>query len=118
MGAQLDIIDDLPPEDVAMLQALQSRSAAPVRVHLDKVAAGGSSKFMKNYVAGYNHKSIADCGSTTVSQGIALHALVGDEAIGLKATSVRTYVGALSKRRIVVRKAGHIALAPILRDGP
>lgn len=65
----MEIIDgrDVPnPEDVAMLQALYSRSAASVRVHIDKVRAGGSSKFTESYVVGFNHKSIADCGSTTI----------------------------------------------------
>jgi thymidylate synthase ThyX len=70
---KLRLIDNLPPEDLAMLQALYSRSAQSVSVHLDKVAAGGSSRFMQDYVAGYNHKSIADCGSTTVFiEGVSL----------------------------------------------
>jgi hypothetical protein len=54
------------PEDVAMLQALYSRSALSVHAHLAKVESGGSSRFMDNYVVGYGHKSIADCGTTTV----------------------------------------------------
>jgi thymidylate synthase ThyX len=70
---RLRVIDDLPPEDLAMLQALYSRSAQSVSVHLDKVAAGGSSRFMQDYVAGYNHKSIADCGSTSIFiEGVSL----------------------------------------------
>jgi thymidylate synthase ThyX len=70
---KIRLIDDLPPEDLAMLQALYSRSAQSVSVHLDRVAAGGSSKFMKNYVAGYNHKSIADCGTTSIFiEGVSL----------------------------------------------
>lgn len=60
------IVDDLSPEDVAMLQALYSRSAESVEVHLEKVKASGSGKFMQNYYVGYGHKSIADCGSTTL----------------------------------------------------
>jgi len=67
------LIDHLPPEDLAMLQALYSRSAQSVSVHLDRVAAGGSSRFIKDYVAGFNHKSIADCGSTTLFiEGVSL----------------------------------------------
>jgi thymidylate synthase ThyX len=54
-GTKLFLIDDLDPEDLAMLQALYSRSAESVETHLGKVAK-----------AGYNHKSIADCGSTTM----------------------------------------------------
>jgi thymidylate synthase ThyX len=70
---KLRVIDTLPPEDLAMLQALYSRSAQSVSVHLDKVAAGGSSRFMQDYVAGYNHKSIADCGSTSIFiEGVSL----------------------------------------------
>jgi thymidylate synthase ThyX len=69
----LRLVDDLPPEDLAMLQALQSRSAESVDAHLARVEAGGSSRFMKDYVAGYNHKSIADCGTTTVfMRGVSL----------------------------------------------
>lgn len=60
------IIDDLSPEDVAMLQALYSRSGESVRVHLEKVRKTGSGKFMESFYVGYNHKSIGDCGTTTV----------------------------------------------------
>lgn len=60
------IVDDLNPEDTAMLQALYSRSAESVSTHLDKVRQTGSGKFMESYYVGYNHKSIADCGSTTL----------------------------------------------------
>jgi len=63
---KLRVIDDLNPEDVAMLQALYSRSAESVDVHLEKVRSTGSSKFMEKYYVGYSHKSIADCGSTTM----------------------------------------------------
>jgi hypothetical protein len=60
------IYDHLNPEDNAMLQALYSRSAASVEEHIKKVEAVGSGKFMQSYYVGYNHKSIADCGSTTI----------------------------------------------------
>ncbi len=63
---KLRIVDDLTPEDVAMLQALYSRSAESVDVHLEKVKQTGSGKFMSTYYVGYGHKSIADCGSTTM----------------------------------------------------
>lgn len=70
---KIKIVDDLSPEDVAMLQALYSRSAESVDVHLEKVAKTGSGKFMESYYVGYNHKSIADCGSTTVFvEGVSL----------------------------------------------
>lgn len=60
------IYDDLNPEDTAMLQALYSRSAASVTTHLDKVRASGSGKFMERYYIGYGHRSIGDCGSSTI----------------------------------------------------
>jgi len=54
------------PEDMAMLQALYSRSPQSVRVHLEKVAATGSEKFNEQYYVGYGHKSIGDCGTITI----------------------------------------------------
>jgi thymidylate synthase ThyX len=60
------IIDDLAPEDLAMLQALLSRSNADLEEHLDRLRATGSGKFMQSYYVGYKHKSIADGGSTTI----------------------------------------------------
>lgn len=65
-SASVLIIDDLPPEDVAMLQALYSRDPQSVLVHLEKVRKAGSGKFMGEYYVGYNHKSIGDCGTTTL----------------------------------------------------
>jgi thymidylate synthase ThyX len=70
---KIKIVDDLNPEEVAMLQALYSRSAESVETHLAKVSVAGSGKFMDNYVVGYNHKSIADCGTTTLFfEGVSL----------------------------------------------
>ncbi len=65
-GTKLFIIDDLAPEDLAMLQALYSRSAESVETHLEKVAKAGSGKFMSTFYVNYNHRSIADCGTTTM----------------------------------------------------
>lgn len=65
-NTKLMVVDDLSPEDVAMLQALYSRSAESAEVHVEKIRAAGSGKFMKSYYVGYNHKSIADCGDTTM----------------------------------------------------
>jgi thymidylate synthase ThyX len=53
-------------EDEAMLQALYSRSPASVLSHLDKLAEVGSGKFMASFYVGYGHKSIGDCGDTTI----------------------------------------------------
>lgn len=59
------IVDDQHPEDMAMLQALYSRSPASVMTHLDKLKEVGSGKFMSQYYVGYGHASIGDCGTTT-----------------------------------------------------
>jgi thymidylate synthase ThyX len=60
------IVDDVPPEANAMLQALYSRSPRSVTEHLKQVEKIGPEKFMKNYYVGYGHKSIGDCGTTTI----------------------------------------------------
>lgn len=63
---QVHVFHDLHPEDVAMLQALYSRSPAGVLSHLDKVKNAGSGKFMEKFYVGYGHASIGDCGVTSV----------------------------------------------------
>jgi len=61
------VIDDQTPQDVAMMQALYSRSAASVTEHLDKIKKiGAVNKFMESFYVGYGHESIGDCGSTTI----------------------------------------------------
>ncbi len=66
---------NLTPEDMAMLQALYSRSDESVRVHLEKVKASGSGKFMSSYYVGYGHDSIADTANVTVFlEGVSLMA--------------------------------------------
>ena len=65
-SSKLMVVDDLSPEDIAMVQALYSRSAESAEVHLEKVKQSGSNKFMSSYYVGYGHKSIADCGGTTM----------------------------------------------------
>lgn len=70
---KLRIIDDMAPEDVAMLQALYSRSPASVDAHLPKVQGKGSGKFMEQYYVGYGHASIGDCGTVTLFiEGVTL----------------------------------------------
>lgn len=63
---KIKILDELAPEDTAMLQALYSRSPASVDDHLAKLAASGSGPFMERYYVGYGHQSIGDCGTTTI----------------------------------------------------
>ncbi len=65
-NTKLFVIDDQSPEDIAMMQALYSRSAASVMEHLEKVKKSGSGKFMESFYVGYGHESIGDCGSTTI----------------------------------------------------
>ena len=78
------IKDDLHPEDIAMLQALYSRSPASVLSHLEKVREVGSGKFMDQYYVGYNHKSIGDCGTTTLFlEGISMLAAKAIQATPL-----------------------------------
>lgn len=65
MPRDIFVIDDRHPEDIAMLQALYSRSPASVVTHLEKLSQTGSGKFMDQYYVGYGHASIGDCGATT-----------------------------------------------------
>lgn len=64
--ARVFVYDEFSPEDTAMMQALYSRSSDSVENHADKVKEIGSGKFMERFYVGYGHKSIADCGSTTI----------------------------------------------------
>jgi thymidylate synthase ThyX len=63
---RIKVSNKYEPEDNAMLQALYSRSPEPVDSHMAKVEEAGSGKFMDRYYIGYGHKSIGDCGTTTV----------------------------------------------------
>lgn len=50
----------------AMLQALHSRSTGGIYHHLKILKERGAQNFMQQFYVGYGHKSIGDCGSTTV----------------------------------------------------
>ncbi|MFA6338513.1 MAG: FAD-dependent thymidylate synthase [Candidatus Paceibacterota bacterium] len=63
---EIIIVDDLPVETLAMLQALYSRSPRSVREHLEQVKKVGPGKFMASFYVGYGHKSIGDCGTTSI----------------------------------------------------
>lgn len=77
--ANVFIYDEFNPEDVAMMQALYSRSPKSVVEHVEKVKLSGSGKFMSTFYVGYGHASIADCGSTTIFiEGVSI---LGDKAI-------------------------------------
>lgn len=56
----------LDAESVAMLQALHSRSTGGFWKHMDILEKRGADDFIKNFYVGYGHKSIGDCGSTTL----------------------------------------------------
>ncbi|MEI6296647.1 MAG: FAD-dependent thymidylate synthase [bacterium] len=60
------LYDEFSPQDIAMMQALYSRSPLSVETHIKKVKESGSGKFMERFYVGYGHASIADCGSTTL----------------------------------------------------
>jgi thymidylate synthase ThyX len=66
MARQIIIVDDVAPEPNAMLQALYSRSPKSVVEHLEQVKKNGAEKFMASYYVGYGHKSIGDCGTTSL----------------------------------------------------
>jgi hypothetical protein len=57
---------EFSPEPLAMLQALYSRDPRSVLDHIDRVHKVGAEKFMGSFYVGYGHKSIGDCGTTTI----------------------------------------------------
>lgn len=70
------IFDHLDPESTAMLMALHSRNSDGVSAHLKRIEDDGSTEFMSKHYAGYNHKSIGDCGVTALSlEGISILAI-------------------------------------------
>lgn len=64
--SEITIVDDLHPEDQAMVQALFSRDPGPVAEKLAALDQEKRGRFMDRYYVGYGHKSIGDCGVTTV----------------------------------------------------
>lgn len=65
-GRRIIISDGLPPEANAMTLAMYSRSPKSFLIHLQEVLTKGWKKFMAQFYVGYGHKSIGDCGSTTI----------------------------------------------------
>lgn len=57
---------ELPPEANAMALAMYSRDPQSFDVHLETVKRVGPEKFMAQYYVGYGHRSIGDCGTTTI----------------------------------------------------
>jgi thymidylate synthase ThyX len=68
-GGEVIVLDNgaiINAEAEAMLQALHSRSTGGLRSHLEVLAKRGAENFMANFYVGYGHKSIGDCGTTTL----------------------------------------------------
>ncbi len=97
------LCDNMGPEDLAMVQALYSRSAESAEVHLEKVQRTGSGKFAQSFLVNYNHKSIGDCGTTTLFvEGVSMLAAkaIQDWALYSGQETSTRYVD-MSKQRIV-----------------
>ncbi len=62
----LDTGSVIGPESEAMLQALHSRSVGGLKGHLKILEERGSENFMSSFYVGYGHKSIGDCGTTSI----------------------------------------------------
>lgn len=68
-GATVIVLDTgalIDAEAGAMLQALHSRSVGGLDAHLLILAQRGAQRFMETFYVGYGHKSIGDCGTTTI----------------------------------------------------
>lgn len=68
-GSIISIIDELPPEDEATLQALNSREAGGLAVNLAKVVDPDGKtvdRVVGKFYVGYGHHSIGDCGTTSI----------------------------------------------------
>ena len=68
-GGRVIVLDTgaiINAEAEAMLQALHSRSTGGLRKHLETLARKGAESFMDTTYVGYGHKSIGDCGDTTI----------------------------------------------------
>lgn len=72
-NARITVVHELNPEANAMIQALNSRSPGGFFVNIREVLEKGFKNFMKVFYVGYGHKSIGDCGSTTLyADGISM----------------------------------------------
>lgn len=68
-GGQIIVVDTgavLNAEELAMIQALHSRSTGGFFEHMKALMKKGAAKFMEMFYVGYGHKSIGDCGDATV----------------------------------------------------
>ncbi len=68
-GGKVIVLDTgaiINSEGEAMLQALHSRSTGGIEHHLEVLEKEGADDFMSKFYVGYGHKSIGDCGTTTI----------------------------------------------------
>lgn len=68
-GGEVIVLDTgalLDAESVAMLQALHSRSTGGFWKHMTILGQRGPENFMRDVYVGFGHKSIGDCGDTTI----------------------------------------------------
>lgn len=68
-GGDVYVLDTgavIDSEAEAMIQALHSRSTGGLISHLETLEDRGADNFMNNFYVGYGHKSIGDCGTTTL----------------------------------------------------
>ncbi len=72
-GVTVIVSDELPPEANAMSLAMYSRDPRSFLVHLKHVLKVGWKKFLSKFYVGYGHKSIGDCGTTTICiEGVSM----------------------------------------------
>ena len=72
----IKILHKIGPEELAMVQALYSRSYAPIINHLTEVVEKGGEKFMKQFYSGYGHKSVGDLASVLIAvEGVTMLAV-------------------------------------------
>lgn len=62
----IDGRDLASPEHQAMLAALYSRNPTSVKIHMEQVRQRGADRFLSQWYVNYGHKSIGDCGTTSI----------------------------------------------------
>ena len=65
-GARIITTQDVPPQELAMLQALTSRSSDTFEGHISKVVKNGPQDFLERVVFGYGDDSVADCAAVPI----------------------------------------------------
>ena len=75
MTTEITIVDEFDPEVTAMLQAFYSRSHKPIKERIAEFGTDNTAikESLKKFYVGYGHKSIGQCGSTTIYlEGISI----------------------------------------------